>query len=79
MAPVMEVVSAHPRVALNVTVDDIQITAVGSSDNVVGGLVDVAGDMLDVIDCDLHCVVKRAKAATVSSDRAVAGRLRAAL
>ena len=61
----MEVVRAHPSVALNVTVDDIQITPVDSSDNVVADLVDVAGDMLDVVDRDLYCVAKRGKAATV--------------
>ena len=77
--PCVEIMRARPGVALNVAVDDIQITACGSGDFVVEALVEAAGDMLEVVSSDLHCVAKRATAATVASDRAVAKRLRSVL
>ena len=77
--PFLEVMGAHPSAALSVTVDDIQITAMGGSDHVVRTMVDAAGDMLGTISIDLHCAVKRAEAAVGASDRVVAKRHRAAL
>ena len=77
--PFSETMKSYLGVALHVTVDDIQITACGSSDFVVEALVEATGDMLDVVRIDFHCVVRRAKAAMVASDRAVAKRLRSVL
>ena len=75
----MEVLEQRPTVALNVTVDDLQVTAVGTADSVVGDLVRATEELHETIARDLRCVVKVAKAAVAASDPKVATRLRRAL
>ena len=52
--PFVEIMRAHLGVALNVVVDDIQITACGSSDFAVEALVEVASGDIDQAVVTLH-------------------------
>ena len=69
----------HPRVELDVYVDDIQLAAQGTESAVVDLLAEATLDLNDVVEKEIRSKLVPAKAAVVASTAKLAKRVRAAL
>ena len=69
----------HPRIELDVYVDDIQLAAQGTDSAVVDWLAEATLDFKDVVEKEIQSKLVTAKAAVVASSAKLAKRVRAAL
>ena len=79
MQPFDEVVAMHPSVDFDVYIDDLQIAAQGSQDQVAERIVAAAVDLKRAVQDEIMAELAQHKAATVATSTRLAKRIRRAL
>jgi len=79
LEPFDQVVEQHPSVDFDIYIDDIQMAAQGTEDQVAERLVSAAVDMRAAVQDEIKAALATHKAATVASTTRLAKRLRRAL
>ena len=74
-----ELSSTHKDVAIDVYIDDTQLSTLGSQDQVVFRLQEATTDLRMLVENDLTATLATKKAASIASSAALAKRLRSAL